>query len=1090
MEIGHQMYSRVAQGVYRSYECYNGWILDEANNLCYIQSPGGATNWNAAVACCSAIGAEILSYQLLPTVQTLYPSLASRVWTDIHYDGSNWVDKNNANGIFSWDGGSAPSPVTFNCATADTVFYETDCTLDYEYFCQSSVPIVSNIDFHDQRGSSLFIASNPSDEFGPSNTGKVDVFWTRTENSVFDNIWDTTPPTNSFTLYGYNAHEGFGASVSYLQDHVIDNQLFVGAVASYTAPSGCTPSSTLNNGKVYVYHGEYTKWTATQILLPPQQFYEQSYFGAHIDSDKAYLHTLIVGCTGCNYTTNNGAIFVYEATPSGSSWSQFQVLTPAFGYSNLAADRVRIHDKLILGDADNRALVWRLLPHLNSAESLDEMEHHKASRNLQAIPARWSHQQALRLPQSYTLSSFDVFDDTIVLGSTLVPFNAHTNVGAVYVLYPSSADFGFHSKKPQPMQWTINQVLIPPSPATNMYFGKDISIAADNMYILSGNQVGYLYARPSRAGYWSLQQAIIHGATAIGAVLEGSTIYSLVNDLTHALEVHDQSNNWNCLLVSVEDQFGDGWDNARLTVTTPEDPKKDEFHPTCDLPNPFQFRYCPSMPRPGVYSFSIPDAVKSKYHWEILWRVFIESSGEWIVGKWDTIMDFEWDFVQLGFRTVKVRHSLPTNVTCQPCHTRPTMKPTPLHRYLKGGTPHPTISPAPTLPTTSGTVWQYLLVDGGADDWFVPDHKSTSYYISDAEGRRLLAVGTLCPSDLATTKLCWEDLPDGEYVLRVGGALNTFKGSHTIKWCKAANPISAQSQVVVRIADHDCQFLSYFSREDYCGITLDYDVVVEFELFIMGVQKEIASAEASVLTSALNSVFHGFVSCNVISAVPLNSGLHVTLHAKFNRIASGYDLADPATLTSLESQMIQSFIDNQRVIWTSLLSGEIKTELHHATGVNFISLHFIGTDHEPVSPTLIADEVVTYEPIEPVEEVKSAPYFLSMSGVLIVGFTAFLALMMVVARFRRQQQQDESLHDVSESTKEESGDKIAFLSYLSHLSFVGPLISSKKHSSAADPPTTPTSKSSKKKMSTKSSSGIKTKKSKLSESQRDIMETC
>lgn len=1078
MEIGHQMYSRVAQGGYSSYECYDGWVLDTKNQLCYIQSPGGVTNWNAAVACCAAIGGEILSYQLLPDVQFYYPSLSSVIWTDIHYDGANWVDKNNANGVFSWAGAPPATPALTPCATADSAFYAVDCAEDHEYFCQSSIPIVSDFDFHDQRGSSLFIAANPSDKWGPSNTGRVDVFWTRTEDSVFDNLWDSSTPANSFTLYGYTTQEGFGASVSYIQDHVIDNQLFVGAVASYKAPSGCTPASTLNNGKVYVYHGEYTKWTADQILLPPTEFYEQSFFGANIDTDKAYLHTLIVGCKGCNYTTNSGAIFVYEANPSASKWSETQVLTPAFGYSHLAADRVRIHDKIILGDSDNRALVWRLLPHLNSAENIEEDKHHDIYRNLQALPSRWSQQQSITPPQSYTMSSFDVFDDTIVLGSTDVPLGANTNVGAVYVYYPSSPDFGYHSKKPQPMQWTINQVLFPPSPASSMYFGKEVSIAADEMYILSGNQVGYLYARPSRAGHWSVQQAVIHGATTIGAVLEGSTIYSLINNITYALEVHDQSSNWNCLIVSVEDQFGDGWDNAMLTVSTPEDPKKDEFHPTCDLPNPFQFRYCPSKPRHGVYSFSIPDAAKSKYHWEILWRVFVESSGNWIIGTWDTIMDFEWDFDQRGFRALHIHRPLPSNVTCQPCHTRPTMKPTPLHRNLKGGTAHPTISPAPTLPTTSGTVWQYLLVDGGSDDWYVPEHKSTSYYISDIEGRRLLSFGTLCPSDLATTKLCWEDLPDGEYVLRIGGALNNFHGSHTLKWCKAANPIPAQSQVVVRIADRDCQFLSYFSREDFCGIQLDYDVIVDFELFIMGVKNQMTTTEASQLTMALNSVFHGFVSSTVTSAVPVNSGLLVRLHAKFNRAASGYDLSNPTVLTSLESEMTLTFHDNQREIWTSLLSAETMSELHHATGVTFLSLHFIGTEHEQLSPSLIADEITTYEPLVPQEEVQTAPLFLSIFGVLLLILTLILATMMTVTRF--YQQQETTMNESNESSKDESG---LLSSFFTSYSSIGPLISNPINT---PPSPLKTSKTSKKKTITKS----KTKKSKYSEVKQEIADTC
>jgi hypothetical protein len=1014
MELQNQLYSQVAQAAYRSVECYEGWELDAANGLCYIQSPGSTADYTTAQACCNTLGAEILSYNLLNDVQTLYGA-SPIIWTDVHFDpsagaGGDWVDKNNIGVSVGWSGTPpTPSPApTYNCAVTDGLYTETDCTSAQEYICQESIPIVSNFDFHYQRGSSYFIASNPSDVFGPLNTGKVDVFWTRTEGQIYDSIWDATAPTNSFTLYGYTAKEGFGASLAYLHDQVIDHQLFIGAVESYKAPVGCYPAAVSNNGKVYVYHGEYTKWTAAQILLPPARFTRNNYFGKVIDADKANLHTMVVGCKGCNYTINNGAVFVYEATPSASHWSQTQVLVPSFGYDKVAVDRVRIHDKSILSDSGERAIVWRLLPHLNYAEGLDEekntLEGERVSRGLQTLPARWSQLQALS-PATYSLSSFDVFDDTIVLGSSDTPNGAYTSVGAVYVLYPNTPDFDYHPKKPTPMQWTLHQTLFPPTPSTGIRFGKDVSIAANRMYVLdsSTSYLGYVYARPHRAGYWSLQQIVTYGAPTFGTTLEGSTTYSLVSSLTYALEVHDQTTQWGCLIVSVEDQFGDGWDTAFLTVTSEEGHIKDVFHPTCDQPNPFQFRYCPSLPKSrGRYSFSVPDAVKAKFRWEILWRIFVESTGEWIVGTWDTVIDFEWDIDSWGFHMVHIRNALSTNNTCQPCHTRPTMKPTPVHRYLKGGTSHPTISPAPTLPTTQGTVWQYLLVDGGADDWFTPSHKSTSYYISDVDGRRLLSVGTLCPSDLTTSKLCWEDLPDGEYVIRVGGALNSFSGSHTFKWCKATNPIPAQSQVVVRVEERDCRILSYFSRADYCGITLDYDIVVEFDLVISGVETDLTRAESEQITKALDSVFHGFVSCQMLSTSHVALGLEVRLNARFGHLASGYDLTNAATITSIETRMTQAFQNNQRGILAALLSGESKSNLHHATDVVFISLRFVGSINEPIPPEFISEEVVTILPVELEEEPYMAPIYLSGSGGLVLIFTALVVALMVVLRSKHQ----------------------------------------------------------------------------------------
>eukprot|EP00604_Paraphysomonas_vestita_P000950 CAMPEP_0174817660 /NCGR_PEP_ID=MMETSP1107-20130205/134_1 /TAXON_ID=36770 /ORGANISM="Paraphysomonas vestita, Strain GFlagA" /LENGTH=648 /DNA_ID=CAMNT_0016028579 /DNA_START=72 /DNA_END=2015 /DNA_ORIENTATION=- len=648
MELYNYRYTSVAQTSYPLYVCWSGWSAG-LSGYCYKKNPSGTTEiYTDAVACCNSLGGQLVSNSAVYDAYTTL-SLSSPIYTDLHYSSSAWVNAagNAVTGI-PWDSSGDPHSLAapLSCATGSysssgspTVqFSGKDCAVANDYVCQVGAPYKSNIDFYDQRGTSHFIASNPSAAYGPASvspgTGKVDIYWSRTQNQIFDQSWDSE---NQFTLYGYKQEEGFGRSLSYLQDQVTKHQLFVGALPPTKTPVACNVPFALNQGKVYVYDGEFTKWTANQILLPPAEFNEQNFYAKTIDSDKAHLHTLIVGCYGCNYTTNSGAVFVYETDPTTKSWSQSQYLTPSSGNLNLGKERVRIHDNLIAADSGSKVLLW--------TKSQDQKNIASISNSLiktedaKPQPKVWSQLQELTA-LAYTFTNFDLYDETIVLSSTTVPYNSKVNVGAVFVLYPNTPEFGIVAKKPQPLQWSVHQILYPPAPISmNYVFGRDVSISDNRMVVTSGNLASFVYVRPSKTGFWSLQQTI--GAVFIDPIIDGSTIYSLTSAST--IRVYDQSSSWDCLVVSVEDHFGDGWGDSLLTVRTPAGPTKDEFAPRCDIENPFQFRYCPSKTEhEGIYSFSIPDAVKSKYYWEIVWRVFVESTGEWIVGNWDTIMDFEW----------------------------------------------------------------------------------------------------------------------------------------------------------------------------------------------------------------------------------------------------------------------------------------------------------------------------------------------------------------------------------------------------------------------------------------------------------------
>lgn len=386
-------------------------------------------------------------------------------------------------------------------------------------------------------------------------------------------------------------------------------------------------------------------------------------------------------------------------------------------------------------------------------------------------------------------------------------------------------------------------------------------------------------------------------------------------------------------------------------------------------------------------------------------------------------MDFEWDASTGSFSPKKITKKLSNNVTCQSCKTRPTPKPTPLLlRHLKGGddgiahTLSPTISPAPTIKVSSGTVWQYFEVSTDSVDWFVDSHKSTSYYISDIEGHRLLSVGTFCSTSAGTSKLCWEDFPDGEYVLRIGGALNPYSEDHSIKWCKSANHIYAQTQVVVKIADRDCEVISYITRQQFCKTQLDFDTIVEFELVLSGITSELTSTDSQQIANALDSVFHGFTTASIISSSLTSNGLYLVINAHLNNHASGYDLSDPTVITQIESNMKTIFQNSERNLWVALVSTDSKSLLHSVSQVSFVSLHFIGTETPALTLNQIADEVVTFYPETIEEEPKEASYLLSTIGyIFMISSLVLVAIFMAVRKETKSISTNLSIDEKTES---------------------------------------------------------------------------
>jgi hypothetical protein len=772
-------------------------------------------------------------------------------------------------------------------------------------------------------------------------------------------------------------------------------------------------------GTVAAYQGlkrtSLAQWSQVQTLSPPAEYDFQSFFGMSIAADQRTQRKLAVGCPGCNSTSAlGGQVYVYSPSPSASSWSQAQVLdlSPATDYNRLGRS-VDLHENVLLA-------------------SVDVPFHASSTEGYAAFLKGPKPEDPFQLSQILTLGSGSinaaaVFEETIVLANQNQTLGSIASAGAVYILYPSTEEFKLKpAGKPRPVQWSVQQVLRAPIPALNNHFGSSVSLDRNTLVVTEyQTDSAFVFKREEQSGKWSQQQTLTFTAPIVSAIAGQKLV---VGGLADGPDFYDLDTKWGCLMISLEDQFGDGWDTAELVVRAPEG-QEDHFGQSCELANPLKFRYCPNLASDGgVYSFSVPDAVKAKFFWELQWGVYDESSGKWYRGQWDTKMDFKWDPSTLSFSPLKMAKVLPTNTTCQPCKTRPTEKPTPALRRLKGGddsTKQPTVSPAPTLAVSSSFNWRYLnLAADAGKPWFNDRYRGTNYYVSDARGHRLVASGTLCTEEL--TKQCWLDLPKGDYILRVTGALNTNKAGNLFSYCKGVTPKESDHQMTFRIADDDCSIVTLASQSAVCtslgtptGVSSLY-LVLNVNVLLYGTAVSTpTSAEDTVFSAALATLLPGVSASDVtlVSTTPSGSGTLVNANVKVSS-ASGYELLDVDQETSLEALLKDTFTSHSKEtsLVAALSAGAVASAFSHVSRAEFVdyrivdSVEVVASSEVELVSSYVDETTVSYS-----DESGSSGSSFVLGGASVGYLMAGVGILLVVGLFARQTQSQSTLAAVEET---------------------------------------------------------------------------
>lgn len=551
-------------------------------------------------------------------------------------------------------------------------------------------------------------------------------------------------------------------------------------------------------GSIYVFNGTLRHWSQVQKLVP-NDGESGDEFGAFMSLNE---NRVIVSSSKKIYETydysyeNAGAAYIFDR-PSGSIyWSQQIKLLPRDSITSASFGRyVAVYGDVAISAAKNDFIVGGVEASTVGDKGGSAYVFHRGKSpnpSEQEYGFRWSQQQKLTAQDlqfwqpgrdcvkfGYFLG-VKRFGEGLAMGDGTAAFGISTkharsdiscpftplsledyttNINMEYSLklnYESVYIFQEYSYDTVPYsRWSLQQRLFSTGDSNGDFlFGPRELVLKDNniLVTLQGNstkpiQVSYVFK--TFGSGWSQQQRLTHVESSAAnisatAIYGGTVLFS--KDEENVVNIRTEYHNGSCILLWLSDHFLDGWDTAVLTVRAP-DLSNDTFHPHCDQIDPFLIRYCPSaIEDEGIYIIKIFDALKARFFWEISWQVYIESTGEWYKGDYTSKVLVKWTKATLEFtfhsaeNLVNMDMVYPDQNTgkCYRCTTISTRNWNDLN----------------TLTATS--FWPLVATNA-------------PYYISDIEGRRIVATGKVCEN--IRTYECYQRLSDGVYILRLGGGL-------------------------------------------------------------------------------------------------------------------------------------------------------------------------------------------------------------------------------------------------------------------------------------------------------------------------------
>lgn len=267
------------------------------------------------------------------------------------------------------------------------------------------------------------------------------------------------------------------------------------------------------------------------------------------------------------------------------------------------------------------------------------------------------------------------------------------------------------------------------------------------------------------------------------------------------------SSNRTCLLLTLYDKFGDGWDGAQAYLETPWG---DVFSdaPTCDR-NPVVQEFCTDTT--GAYPIVVINENESyvpRNYWEIFWKVEVVDgadctpTGEYYTGTYNTTMMWNYDAGSDTWSLVYWENLIPNTKECDACGDASGCKPKapkkkkdkkkkndddkkkndddkkksdddkkkndddrkgPIDSDDNNTTKVPKSKPRYGPPAVNLRITMF---DEQGDGWWQDNYMGNSWYLADDTRTELFYTGTLCNGTSGFCNLC---LGDGSYTIRFTG---------------------------------------------------------------------------------------------------------------------------------------------------------------------------------------------------------------------------------------------------------------------------------------------------------------------------------
>ena len=254
----------------------------------------------------------------------------------------------------------------------------------------------------------------------------------------------------------------------------------------------------------------------------------------------------------------------------------------------------------------------------------------------------------------------------------------------------------------------------------------------------------------------------------------------------------------------------------------------------------------------------------------------------------------------------------------------------------------------PSLNVSYAKYWQYFtMMSSDGSPWYEPNNYGTYFAISDISGKKLMSLGAMCQR--AMDYHCWQVLPDGEYILRVGGALDVNSGENSWQFCGVMG--GSQVQLVFKVTNGQCEPILSLGRRQYCSQVLDTAVLLSADILLAGLPEStvLTAGDQIVLDHVIASLVSGLRSDDVHVTDSYYSeiygGVVVTLSIAVVMERLGYTSKDYSNteqmLATVATLLDEACSDGQFTKVASFQSGITSVDsnvLSTLTGAHLISL--------------------------------------------------------------------------------------------------------------------------------------------------------